>query len=75
MKKIVLIISFMVFYIGVIIFILHSKRKYRYEIRQNSSLFYTDKVTKLDNGCINFIYKNNNITICGNYIIKENFGK
>lgn len=46
--------------------------KYKYRIRQGDVIYYTDEITKTEDGCVHFNGKNKKITICGNYSLIEN---
>lgn len=45
---------------------------YKYYIQSNGTTYFTNEVTKLENGCIVFLENENKVEICGNYIIEIN---
>lgn len=65
----------------VLLFVSFKVTPNKYKIKQGSNTYYTNYFTKDANGCINFQSgcgcgnKKQNITICGDYIVIDNFGK
>lgn len=48
------------------------KPEFKYRIRTEHQLFQTNSYTKLSNGCIKFLQKEqDSTTVCGNYTIVE----